>query len=338
MTAAGTSAPLLSVTALEVRYPIRGGPLGRVVGHIRAVEDVSLTIRPGETFGLVGESGSGKTTAGLAILQLIRPTAGRVSFDGEELTQLRGEPLRQTRRRMQIIFQDPFSSLDPKMTVGESVGESLLVHDVAKGAALATRVGELLEIVGLRREHATRYPHEFSGGQRQRLVIARALALRPELIVCDEPVSALDVSVQSQILNLLNDLQREFGLAYLFISHDLSVVKNVCDRVAVMYLGRIVETADTDQIVRAPEAPLYRGAHERDPRARPRRAASSPARDPRGRAAEPGRSARRLRVPPTVSAHRSPLHADPPRARGAAAGPLVRLPPPRWLAGSPESR
>ena len=255
MSDGGASPPLLTVRGLKASYPIRGGVMGRMVGHVRAVEDVSFTISAGETFGLVGESGSGKTTAGLAILQLVEPTGGSVTFRGEELTRIRGEALRQLRRRIQIIFQDPYASLNPKMRVGESVGEPLLVHGVATGAALSTKVGELLETVGLRRDHASRYPHEFSGGQRQRLVIARAIALRPELIVCDEPVSALDVSVQSQILNLLNDLQQELGLAYLFISHDLSVVKNVCDRVAVMYLGRVVELADTDELFARPRHP-----------------------------------------------------------------------------------
>ncbi len=236
---------LLDVAGLQVLYPIRGGLFGRPVGHVRAVEDVSIRIDAGETFGLAGESGCGKTTVGMAILQMVRPTGGRVAFEGTDLTSLATGALRQIRRDMQIVFQDPYSSLNPRLTVGESVGEPLLVHGVARGHDLKRKVGDLMEIVGLQPSYASRYPHEFSGGQRQRIVIARALALRPKLIVCDEPVSALDVSVQSQILNLLNDLQQDFGLAYLFISHDLSVLKNVSDRVGVMYLGRLVELAET---------------------------------------------------------------------------------------------
>ncbi|MHA1566999.1 MAG: ABC transporter ATP-binding protein [Alphaproteobacteria bacterium] len=246
---------LLDVAALQVLYPIRGGLFGRPVGHVRAVEDVSIRIDAGETFGLAGESGCGKTTVGLAILQMVKPTGGRVAFEGTELTSLGKEDLRQIRRHMQIVFQDPYSSLNPRLTVGESIGEPLLVHGVARGRELKRKVGDLMETVGLLPSQASRYPHEFSGGQRQRIVIARALALRPKLIVCDEPVSALDVSVQSHILNLLNDLQQEFGLAYLFISHDLSVLKNVSDRVGIMYLGRLVELAETAALFEQPLHP-----------------------------------------------------------------------------------
>ncbi len=248
-------ATLLDVAALQVLYPIRGGLFGRPVGYVRAVEDVSIRIGAGETFGLAGESGCGKTTVGLAILQMVKPTGGRVAFEGTDLTSLAKEDLRQIRRDMQIVFQDPYSSLNPRLTVGESIGEPLLVHGVARGRDLKGKVGDLMEIVGLLPSQASRYPHEFSGGQRQRIVIARALALRPKLIVCDEPVSALDVSVQSHILNLLNDLQQEFGLAYLFISHDLSVLKNVSDRVGVMYLGRLVEVAETAALFERPLHP-----------------------------------------------------------------------------------
>jgi oligopeptide transport system ATP-binding protein len=228
------------------------------VGAVKAVDGVSFAIAAGETLALVGESGCGKSTTGYAVLGMTRPTAGRVRFEGNELTALDGEALRTAQRDLQIVFQDPYASLNPKLTVGESVGEPLLVRKVLRGAALAARVGELLAQVGLRPEHAARYPHEFSGGQRQRIVIARALALRPKLIVCDEPVSALDVSVRSQILNLLMDLQRELGVAYLFISHDLGVVRHVSDRVAVMYLGHIVEEAPTDLLFAAPAHPYTR--------------------------------------------------------------------------------
>jgi len=247
--------PLLEVQDLEVHFPIRGGLLGRPRGAVRAVDGVSFTIGRGETFGLVGESGCGKTTAGLAILRMIEPSAGEVRFEGRPVAGLAPAELRAVRRQMQIVFQDPFSSLNPRMTVGESIGEPLLVHGVATGAALERQVRELLERVGLPAAAAGRHPHQFSGGQRQRVVIARALALRPKLIVCDEPVSALDVSVQSQILNLLGELQQAFGVAYLFISHDLSVVRHISDRVGVMYLGRLVELAETDALFARPQHP-----------------------------------------------------------------------------------
>jgi len=250
-----TAAPLLDVADLRVHYPIRRGLFRRVVGSVKAVDGISFAIRPGETFALVGESGCGKTTTGYAVLGLEKPTAGRVAFAGADFTVATGEERRCLQRDMQIVFQDPYSSLNPKLTVGESIGEPLLVHRVLHGKALAERVAELLSLVGLRPEHATRHPHEFSGGQRQRLVIARALSLRPKLIVCDEPVSALDVSVRSQILNLLMELQRELGVAYLFISHDLSVVRHLSDRVGVMYLGHIVEEAPADRLFAAPAHP-----------------------------------------------------------------------------------
>src|SRR5258707_347604 len=233
-------------------YPVRGGFLRRPSGAVKAVDGVSFAINSGETFALVGESGCGKSTTGYATLGIVRPTGGQVAFDGQDLTQLDAAALRRAQRDMQIIFQDPYSSLDPKMKVGESIGEPLLVHGVLRGTALARRVEELLVLVGLQRQHAARYPHEFSGGQRQRIVIARALALQPKLIVCDEPVSALDVSIRSQILNLLMRLQRELGVTYLFISHDLAVVRHVSDRVAVMYLGHIVEEAPTERLFAAP--------------------------------------------------------------------------------------
>jgi oligopeptide/dipeptide ABC transporter ATP-binding protein len=250
-----TTVPLLRITNLKVHYPIRSGVFRRPAGAVKAVDGVSFAINSGETFALVGESGCGKSTTGYATLGMVRPTSGQVEFLGADLTRLDATALRHAQRDMQIIFQDPYASLDPKMSVGESIGEPLLVRGVLRGAALAKRVEELLVLVGLQPQHATRYPHEFSGGQRQRIVIARALALQPKLIVCDEPVSALDVSIRSQILNLLMRLQRELGVTYLFISHDLSVVRHISDRVAVMYLGHIVEEAPTDRLFAAPTHP-----------------------------------------------------------------------------------
>jgi len=249
------SEPLLKVTDLKVHFPIRRGVFRRPTGAVKAVDGVSFTIQAGETFALVGESGCGKSTTGYATLGIVRPTSGQVDFQGADLARLDRAALRHAQRDMQIIFQDPYSSLDPKMTVGESIGEPLLVRGVLQGTALTRRVEELLVLVGLQPQHASRYPHEFSGGQRQRIVIARALALSPRLIVCDEPVSALDVSIRSQILNLLMRLQRELGVTYLFISHDLSVVRHISDRVAVMYLGHIVEEAPTEALFGAPSHP-----------------------------------------------------------------------------------
>jgi oligopeptide transport system ATP-binding protein len=228
-----------------MHFPLTQGIIfQRKVGAVRAVDGLSFSIRKGETMGLVGESGCGKSTTGRAILQLHRPTSGTVQFEGVELTRLKGEPLRKMRRQMQMIFQDPYASLNPRMTVGSIIGEPLDIHNLAKGKEKQQRVEELLRVVGLNPYFANRYPHEFSGGQRQRIGIARALAVNPSFIVCDEPISALDVSIQAQIINLLEELQDEFGLTYLFIAHDLSVVRHISDRIAVMYLGKIVELAD----------------------------------------------------------------------------------------------
>jgi oligopeptide transport system ATP-binding protein len=233
---------LLQVRNLKMHFPITQGiVIQRKVGAIKAVDGLDFDIRRGETLGLVGESGCGKSTTGRAILQLYRPTAGEVFFEGGNLTQMKGEALRRMRRRMQMIFQDPYASLNPRMTVGDIIGEPLLVHNIAKGKERRERVQELLRVVGLNPYFVNRYPHEFSGGQRQRIGVARALAVQPEFIVCDEPISALDVSIQAQIINLLEDLQGEFNLTYLFIAHDLSVVRHISDRIAVMYLGKIVE-------------------------------------------------------------------------------------------------
>ena len=250
---------LLEVSDLVKHFTVGGGFLGRTEGLVRAVDGVSFAIRRGETLGLVGESGCGKTTTGRCILQLERPTSGRIVFEGVELTALSQDELRGVRRRMQVIFQDPYSSLNPRMTVGQILEEPIKVHGIVPGEAARTaRVRELLTQVGLHSQHADRYPHQLSGGQRQRVGIARALAMEPSLIVCDEPVSALDVSIQAQIINLLEELQTRLGLTYLFIAHDLSVVRHISDRVAVMYLGRIVELADRQALYEEPLHPYTR--------------------------------------------------------------------------------
>ena len=235
---------LLSIESLRMWFPIRKGVFQRHVGDVKAVDGLNFEVRRGETLGLVGESGCGKSTTGRAILQLYRPTDGNVLFKGQDLTKLKGGALRKMRRDMQMIFQDPYASLNPRMTVGTIIGEPLRVHGMASGKERQEKVQELLKVVGLNPFFINRYPHEFSGGQRQRIGIARALAVNPDFIVCDEPVSALDVSIQAQVINLLEDLQEQFGLTYLFIAHDLSVVRHISNRVAVMYLGKIVELAD----------------------------------------------------------------------------------------------
>ncbi len=248
---------LLDVQDLKMYFPITQGTIiQRHVGDIKAVDGISFAIQQGETLGLVGESGCGKSTTGRAILQLYRPTAGNVLFKAEDLTQLKGEALRRMRRQMQMIFQDPYASLNPRMTVGNIIGEPLEVHNIHRGRSeRRERVQELLRVVGLNPYFVNRYPHEFSGGQRQRIGVARALAVNPEFIVCDEPISALDVSIQAQIINMLEDLQAEFGLTYLFIAHDLSVVRHISDRIAVMYLGKLAELADRDELYANPLHP-----------------------------------------------------------------------------------
>ncbi len=262
---AAPAAPLLEVSGLRKYYPVHGGLFGGVVNQVRAVESVSFSIKKGETLGLVGESGCGKTTVGRMVLRLLEPTAGNVRFDGIDLMQASRAQLRQLRRRMQIVFQDPYSSLNPRRTVGDAIGEPIFVHGLARGAEVERRVTQLLERVGLPASFRSRYPHEFSGGQRQRVCIARALALGPEFIVCDEAVSALDISIQAQILNLLSDLQDEYGLTYLFISHNLNVVRHIADRIAVMYLGNLVEVASADRLFEAPQHPYTRALMSANP-------------------------------------------------------------------------
>jgi len=247
---------LLKVKNLKVHFPVKPGLFSRVRESVKAVDNVSFSIAPGETLGLVGESGCGKSTLGRAIMRLVEPTAGEIFLGGEEITRMNGAELRSRRRKFQMIFQDPFSSLNPRMTVEEIVGEALDIHQLTDSrSARKKRIAELLAAVGLDAVYAQRYPHEFSGGQRQRIGIARALAVEPEIIICDEPVSALDVSVQAQIINLLRDLQQQRGLAYLFIAHDLAVVEHISRRVMVMYLGKIVELADAKTLIRGPQHP-----------------------------------------------------------------------------------
>jgi oligopeptide/dipeptide ABC transporter ATP-binding protein len=269
------AAPLLRVEGLSKHFPVTRGVLGRTVGHVRAVDDVSFDVARGETLGLVGESGSGKTTVGRSILRLIEPTAGRVTFDGVDVLGAGARELRRLRRSMQIVFQDPYSSLNPRMRVVDLVGEALEVHGLARGPEVERRVAALLTRVGLSPSALNRYPHEFSGGQRQRIGVARAIALEPKLIVCDEPVSALDVSIQAQVVNLLAALGRELELSYLFIAHDLSVVRHLSHRIAVMYLGEIVELAPTERLFAAPSHPYTRALLSAipvpDPRRPPRR-------------------------------------------------------------------
>ena len=249
------SEPLLEVKNLKTYFPIKGGIFSRTVGHVKAVDGVSFTINKGEVFGLVGESGSGKTTIGKTILRLVQKTEGKVKFKGQDVHSLSKEELRKHRPNMQLVFQDPFSSLNPRMRIGEALGEPMLAHGIAKKENVREKVTEVLELCGLAPYHIDRYPHEFSGGQRQRIVIARAMVLNPEFIVADEPVAALDVSIQAQIINLFSELQEKKGLSYLFISHDLSVVEHLCTKIGIMYLGTIVETAPRDELFTNPLHP-----------------------------------------------------------------------------------
>ena len=253
--AAPTAAPVVEVRSLVKHFPVKGGILQRTIAKVQAVDDVSFEIRRGETLGLVGESGCGKTTVGRLILRLIDPTSGTIIFDGQDITKLRGAALKPYRRRMQVIFQDPYASLDPRQPIGASIGDGLRIHNIGTLAERRAKVARIMDLVGLASYHTRRYPHEFSGGQRQRIGIARALVLEPDLVICDEPVSALDVSIQAQVLNLLRSLQRELGLTYVFIAHNMGVVEHISDRVAVMYLGKVVEVADRDEMFRNPQQP-----------------------------------------------------------------------------------
>ena len=313
---------LLEVSDLKMHFPIRRGVFRRVVGHVKAVDGVSFEVKRGATLGLVGESGCGKTTVGRAILRLYDPTAGSIVFDGEPVHSMKGEPLRDLRRRMQIIFQDPYGSLNPRMTVADIVGEPLAVHGEGSRYKRNKRVRELLSRVGLSERYINHYPHEVSGGQRQRIGIARALALRPDFIVCDEAVSALDVSIQAQIINLLEDLQEEMGLSYLFIAHDLAVVEHISSHVAVMYLGRIVETAPRDMLYATPRHPYTQALLAAIPRTDPDA--------PKGEAVLGGDVPSPVRPPSGCHFHpRCPLadegcSADTPELRELAEGHFVR--------------
>jgi len=264
------AAPLVEVVNLVKHFPIRKGFFSSgEAGTVRAVDDISFTVARGETLGLVGESGCGKSTTGRLMLRLIEPTAGAIRYDGVDIARLAPKEMRERRRELQIIFQDPFSSLNPRMTVESIITEPLVIHGIGTSASRRERAHELLDVVGLSRSYANRYPHEFSGGQRQRIGIARALALRPQFIVCDEPVSALDVSIQAQVINLMQDLQREFGLTYLFISHNLAVIRHIADRVAVMYLGKVVELTDKHSLYTAPKHPYTQALLSAIPIAKP---------------------------------------------------------------------
>ncbi len=311
--------PLIEVRGLRKAFPIRAGILRRTVAEVKAVDGVDLVIRRGETLGLVGESGCGKTTVGRLILRLIDPTEGSIRFDGEEIGGLSGPALRPWRRRMQIIFQDPFASLDPRTPVGESIGEGLRIHGLGDAAERERKVLAMMDRVGLQAYQARRYPHEFSGGQRQRIGIARALVLAPELLVCDEPVSALDVSIQAQVLNLLRELQRELGLTLLFIAHNMGVVEHISDRVAVMYLGRIAEITDRATIYRDPRHPYTRALMSAipvpDPERRPRRIllpgdVPSPVAPPPGCSFHPRCPLRAELGEPAICATERPVLAD----------------------------
>ena len=302
--------PLVELDDLRVWFPIkRGVLLDRHVGDVKAVDGVSLTIERGETLGLVGESGCGKSTVGRAMLRLYEPTGGRVVFEGVDVTHMSDSELRPLRRRMQMVFQDPFASLNPRHSIGRTIGEPLRVHGIARGSEADTRVREILEVVGLPPDAANRYPHEFSGGQRQRVGLARALALNPSLVVCDEPVSALDVSIQAQIVNLLETLQEEFGLTYLFIAHDLAVVRHISNRIAVMYLGKIVEVAPADDLYDNPLHPYTLTLLSAIPIPDPESRADSKGDPGARRPPEPGQSADRVSLPHPVSVR--PAHALP---------------------------
>ena len=305
--------PLLEVRDVVKYYPVTGGLFLRRIGSVKAVDGVSLGILPGETLGLVGESGCGKSTLGRVILRLEEPTRGDILFRGESILGYDAEKMRALRREMQIIFQDPFSSLNPRKNVAHIVGEPLFVHGMTDRQERETRVLDLLEVVGLKKEHMRRYPHQFSGGQRQRIGVARALALNPKLIICDEAVSALDVSIRGQVINLLQDLQKEFGLTYLFISHDLSVVEHISDRVAVMYLGKLVELDRLRDPLPDPAPPLLPGAALGRTHSGP--AQKEDARDPDGGCPQPDRPAAGMPLPYALPLHKEVCMRDEPPLR-----------------------
>ena len=316
---AANGGELLRVEGLVKHFPIKAGVFRHTVGHVKAVDGVDLTVRVRETLGVVGESGCGKTTLGRTIMKLLEPTAGRIIFEGRDLATLSRRQMRPVRRHLQVVFQDPYASLNPRMTVREIVAEPLRIHRLYRSGGGRRRVEELLQMVGLSPEHANRFPHEFSGGQRQRIGVARALALEPRLIVLDEPVSALDVSIQAQVVNLLARLQEELGLTYLFIAHDLSVVRHVSDRVAVMYLGKVVEVGTRAQIYEAPMHPYTQALLSAAPIESPRKRGSAPGSCSRGRP-EPGESSFGLPVQNTLLEGTGDLRtrrarADPPFGR-----------------------
>ncbi len=330
---ASLDAPLVSVDALEVHFPVRSGFLRRRTGAVRAVDGVSFDLHRGETLGLVGESGCGKSTTGMAMLRLIEPTAGSVTLDGVDLASLSGSELQAMRQRMQIVFQDPYASLNPRLPIGRTIAEPLEAHGLADKQERIRRARDLLEVVGLDPNHDRRYPHEFSGGQRQRIGLARALALNPDLVVADEPIASLDVSIQAQAINLMQDLQDQFGLTYLFIAHDLAVVRHISDRIAVMYLGKIVELAAADTVYDDPLHPytqaLLRAVPIADPAGERRRR--------RERIVLSGEVASPASAPAGCAfAGRCPVRADVEAERGVDCGevapPFIEIEPGRWTA------